>query len=66
MNIANNGMLLKGANFNLRPKLYFDSALPENAVQQVREETAVCPSNADADFVVKTSRRCCFSAARSR
>lgn len=35
MNISNSGFLLKGTNFNLQPKLYFDSALPENAMQKV-------------------------------
>ena len=40
MNNDIGGFILKGANFNLEPKLYFDSTLPENVVQQVRERAS--------------------------
>lgn len=36
-----NGMILTVSHFSLRPKLYFDSALPGNVRQQVRKETLI-------------------------
>ncbi|CAM9604552.1 unnamed protein product [Ectocarpus fasciculatus] len=41
MNGAYNGIILKGSNFGLRPKLYFDSVLPENVMQQFISSTEI-------------------------
>lgn len=62
MGIENNGMVLKGTNFGLRPKLYFDSALPENAQQQVWTggDVSSFPSHRDTDAVDKICRRCSY------
>ncbi|CAN0131625.1 unnamed protein product, partial [Ectocarpus sp. 8 AP-2014] len=38
---VNNGIFLTGTNFGLRPTLYFDSALPEDAVQQFISSTEI-------------------------
>ena len=68
MGSENNGMIRTGTNFNLRPKLYFDLALPDNVQQQVGEE-ATLPSPpiyvVDADAVMRTCPRCSVSTALS-